>query len=130
MALTRKEEQTFRDLMAAACEGDPRFATRVSGQRWRRFKVRRVTLAIVCFAVACLVLGLGSTAPAWVAGGVLFTVGAGTLIKPLLVGHLPNVSWAKVGGGIARPFLRMAGWFRGLPRHLPRHLPLVHRRAS
>lgn len=126
MSLTRKEEQTFRDLMSEACEGDPRFATRVSGERWRRFKVRRVLFSLACFAIACLVLGLGSTAPAWVAGGMLFAAGAGTLVRPLLVGRLPSLSCKKLANRTAQPFLRVGGWCGSLPRRLP----VVRRRHS
>ncbi|HET8600603.1 MAG TPA: DUF3040 domain-containing protein [Segeticoccus sp.] len=126
MALTRKEEQTFRDLMSEACEGDPRFAARVNGDRWRRAKARRLLSSLGCFGIACLVLGLGTTVAAWVAGGVLFAAGAGIMLRPLVVGRLPSVSWKKCADTTTRPFRSVGGWVNSIPRHLP----LPHRRAS
>jgi hypothetical protein len=122
MSLTRREEQTFRSLITEACEGDPRFASRVGGQRWRRVRVRRMAVSLVCFAAACVVLGADSSVGAWVAGGLLFTLGAGLLLRPVLAGRLPCLPWRRAGRAASAPFR----WVVALPRRLPR----LHRRPS
>lgn len=122
MSLTRREEQTFRSLITEACEGDPRFASRVGGQRWRRVRVRRTVLSLVCFAIACVVLGAAPSVAAWVAGGVLFTVGSGLLLRPVLAGRLPCLPWRKVAHAATAPFRWVVT--------LPRRLHLLHRHTS